>query len=107
MAHPEPELTPPERADLERLLWLARMVRDMRRHQRDYFKFKQPADLRASKDLERRVDEAVTLFLDPRQAVLPLGGPTNASLSPSLPRPAYPQPHPDIHYPPEPLDPRD
>lgn len=97
MSDHDRELSEPERADLARLVWLSRLVRDMRRHQLAYFKYKQASDLRASKDLERRVDEAVTLILDPRQAMLPMGDPL-----PSLPRNPVPVP-----FPPEPLDPRD
>jgi hypothetical protein len=69
------KLTPAEAADLNRLLWFAGLVRDMRRLQRDYFRSRRGQDLRDCKELERIVDESITLFLDPRQAVLPLSGP--------------------------------
>ena len=56
---------------------LARLVREMRRCQTAWFKFKQPEDLRYSKDLERRVDQAVAELLDPKQTTLfpPEAGP--------------------------------
>src|SRR5436309_3393899 len=44
---------------------LARLVRDMRQHQRDYSRTKSQAELAASKDYERRVDQAVKEVLNP------------------------------------------
>lgn len=46
---------------------LARLVRDMRKWQRDYFRTKEAKALNASKDYERRVDEAVREVLGDRQ----------------------------------------
>ena len=94
MHRPDPVLTTAEANDLNRLLWFAGLVRDMRRRQRDYFRSRRAADLRDCKELERIVDESITLFLDPRQAILPLGGPETIA----VPRPgAYPvSPAPQI-----------
>jgi hypothetical protein len=54
---------------------LARLVADMRRAQREYFRTRSSAALEASKALERRVDRAVedclrqpSLFTDPEEA---------------------------------------
>jgi hypothetical protein len=82
MSETDRRLNAAETADLERLLWFARTVREMRRCQRDYFTARKAGltgvpELQRSRDLERRVDEAVVLLLDPRQAVLPLGGSHN------------------------------
>ncbi len=44
---------------------LARLVRDMRQHQKDYFRTKSGEELTASKDYEKRVDAAVKEVLEP------------------------------------------
>lgn len=44
---------------------LARLVREMRGHQKDYFKTRSWSSLELSKDRERAVDAAVSEILDP------------------------------------------
>ncbi len=45
---------------------LARLVRDMRRHQRDYHRTPNREGLNACQDYERRVDAAVKEVLEPK-----------------------------------------
>lgn len=44
---------------------LARLVREMRGHQKDYFKTRSGASLELSKDREKLVDAAIADILDP------------------------------------------